>query len=264
MISSPQQDQVWLRVMLYGEFGVGKTFLAAGADDVESMRDVFYIDAESGKLSLSNRPNMSLVRINSYRQIRYIYEFLRRHCQLRDDGDEEGLADLAAQYSRGGVPDKPKVYRTVVIDSLTEVYRYLMYQVTGVRQGNHPLDQEPPAKQWQDWGKAGEMMLFLVRSFRDLPMHVIFVASAATFEDDAKRQLKSPDFPGRLRWQLQGFVDVVGYMVSAAGEEGAIQRRLYLTPGRNYQAKHRFVGFKGAYVDNPSMSTLMDLASGQK
>jgi len=92
-------------------------------------------------------------------------------------------------------------------------------------------------------------------------MHVLFVASQMMVEDERRRQLKRPNFPGKLSGEVQGYVDIVGYLVSAPSEEGARVRRLYISPGQTFQAKNR-LGFQEDFIESPTIGKLFGLTAG--
>src|SRR5690625_5179813 len=183
-ISSAKHRQRYLKAMVYGPYGVGKTVLSSTAQDVPAMRDTLVISAESGDLSIADRDDIDVIPISSYKQLSKVYEYLRRHCQLRDKGDLKSLAKLQQQLR----PDEKvnrknlKQYRTVIVSSLTELHKYCMYQLLGIEIGAFALDMEPDIPQFAEWGKSGEMIRLFVRTLRDLPMHAILVAAERTHE----------------------------------------------------------------------------------
>lgn len=259
-ISQPNRTQ-FLKMMVYGQPGAGKTTLAGTAQDVASMQDVLFIDAESGTLSLSDRDDIDIIRISAFPQFSRVYEFLKLHCSYRDANNIPKLEEL--QRSAGANPNKR--YHTVVVDSLTEVQKLVMYYLTGRAVGIGTLDSIPSQPQFKEWGQSAEMIRMLIRSFRDLPMHVLFVAAEMEVENigqNGKQLLKRPSLPGKLSNEAQGFLDMVGYLAVAhiAIEEGGteLRRRLYLVPGRTFQAKHRFAKEGVEFIDNPTMSSLLE------
>src|SRR5262252_7280959 len=48
----------WLKMLVYGPYGVGKSTLAGSSVDVTGMRDVLMVDAESGDLVLQDNPRI--------------------------------------------------------------------------------------------------------------------------------------------------------------------------------------------------------------
>jgi hypothetical protein len=262
-IKHPTLEAHYMKLLVYGEYGAGKTVLAATSDDVPEMRNVLYIDAEAGDLALSDRPHLDVVKINKYSQIAKIYEYLRWHCRFRDIDTPEArakLAQLETQLKGTPVPnDRPTLYHTVVIDSLTEVQTYLMYQLLGMDPDAWALDAVPQTAEWGDWRASSDMIQLLARQFRDLPMHVIVVLSEQEVED--RRQiLRRINLPGKLSSRIQAFWDMVGYLATAKDVDGNTQRRLYLRKSDTFQAKHRFRRINVDYVDAPTIPKLLDLA----
>jgi hypothetical protein len=234
------------------------------------MLDVIALDAEAGDASFSDRPNIDVVRVTSFSQVARVQEFLRLHCQWRDTPGDEAVEELIKLETRfrddAGyevTKDNVKRYRTLIVDSLSEVQKYCMYQLLGIKVGAQRLDVETPAPEWAEWGKQAEMIRLMVRTFRDLPMHVIFVCSEQVGEDDKKRRIRRPNLSGKLAGEVQGFLDTVGYMVLFKGEDGEYKRRLYITPGQTFQAKHRLPGNTVAYIEEPTMAKLLALGSNR-
>lgn len=261
-IVHPQRKERWLNMAVYGEYGVGKTTFAATACDSDWMRDVLYVDAESGDLTLQDRPTIDVIRISNYTQLARIVEFLRLHCAARDAGDEERIRELDAKV-RGEASEKAPKYKTVVIDSLTEIFKYCMYNLTGIKLDKYVLDMEPEQPGFGEWGKSTEMIRLLVRSLRDLPMHVIFVLSEKSVDDKAKRASIQLNLPKALAAELPGFLDLVGYLDIAAigGDKNnpVMARRLYIQPGMGFLAKNRFTGVKEQYIEDPTMPKIAKL-----
>jgi hypothetical protein len=246
--------------MIYGDFGVGKTTLATSSVEVPEMNDCLFCSAEAGDMSISDF-DIDMVSVRNYAQLARLHEFLRLHCKYRDENDIESLRKLEAKYKQVPVEEieEPRQYRTVILDTLNEIQKYAMYQLLGIVVGEQPLDVEPESPQFKEWNLATEMIRLLVRSFRDLPMHVIFVCSEQVSEDERKRRIRTPGLPGKLANEVQGFLDMVGYYVAAQMEGGEIKRRLFLVPGQTYQAKNRFAGWDGKYIDNPTMKDIYAL-----
>lgn len=258
----------YLKLGVYGDYGSGKTRLAGTAAEVESMNDVLFISAESGDLTLGQLPyadKLDVVPVNNYAQFARLYEYLRLHCRSREAKDLKELARLQS-IVQGCKPEeikKPRQYNTVIIDSLSEVQRYCMMQLMGTTLDKVQLDSIPDTPEFKEWGQSAEMIRTLVRAFRDLPMHVIFVIAQKSEQDDLKRYHHTLHLPGKLANDVQGFLDVVGYLAVGnapppkEGEEPqAPPRRLYLQPTPYFSAKSRINGTV-QFVEDPTIARLL-------
>lgn len=261
-----EQAEYWMKLLIYAAYGAGKTTFASGALDIDEMNDVLFIDAEGGTLVLPE--GVDLVRIKRYDQMARVKDYLRLHCRYRDEGNLEKLAKLESQLRGEEVkPEDAKQYRTVIVDSLTEVYQFLQYMITGVDYESQALDLEPEGMEGSVWNKASEMTQLLVRTLRDLPMHVVIVCSEQEVQTEGSKILKRPALPGKLGSKVQGFLNTVGYLeVATVKEDGksVIRRRLWLQQGHpRFQAKMRLRRELHAdaprYLDEPHIGDLLDL-----
>lgn len=278
----------WLSMLIYGDFGVGKTFLAGSAALVDDYSDILYVALEGGEKGLKQlikegkkkgvnvAERILVIPVQTFKQYGNIYEFLKLHVKFRDDDDVVKLRRLEGQIK--GFSDeickndkeleklipKPKKIRTVITDSLTEAQKYCMYQILGIDPLAQRIDAEPDQAQFQDWGRSREMIQFLVRRLRDLPVNSIFICGQDTDQDTAKKWFYTPLLPGKLAGDVRGLVDVVGYYASIPQEGGRIARRLFLVGGTygnsHIAAKNRFgENLKTSFIDDPSMQTIYDL-----
>lgn len=278
----------WISMLIYGDYGVGKTYLAGTATLVEDYSDVLYLALEGGERGLKQlvkegkrrgvdvASRILIIPINTYKQYANIYEFLKLHVKFRDANDLVNLRRLEAQirgYTAQQCQDNdflekalpnPKKIKTVITDSLTEAQKYCMYQILGIDPLTQRLDTEPDSAEWKDWGRSRDMIQFLVRRLRDLPINSVFICGQDIEQDAAKRFHYAPMLPGKLANDVRGLVDCVGYYMTVPLEGGGVNRRLFLVGGQYgnafIAAKHRFgESMKGPYVENPSMQTIWDL-----
>ncbi len=258
-IESTQRRERFLKLLIYGNYGVGKTTLACTANNVPSMKDVLIVNAEAGDLSVADFVGLDEVTVQDFKTLGRINEFLKQHCKAREEDDDDKLREMEAVLR--GVDEKdiktPRRYTTVIIDSLTELEAYCFNQLLGVTDTTR-LDSEVQAAEWTEYKQNHTMMLRVVRAFRDLPMHVIFTASEQYQQDESKRMRFSPDLTGKLSKKIQGFMDMVGYL--AIGKEGEKTiRRLYVSPSPvgKYDAKHRYQAFNEEYFLNPTIKKIL-------
>lgn len=282
-IRSMRKEATWLKALFYGAPGVGKTTLTGSVCDVPDMQDILQIGCESGNLSLFDndrisRPEfMDEIRITNYTQIPEIHKFLMAYCRQRvlaetpETGDAERkdalgkLAKLEAMFTqrtleeimdRGG----PRMYRTVMIDSLSEIEAYCMYGLLGLA-GDIDLSKVGSAMktpEFKEYKLLNNMINMFLRAMRDLPMHLLVTCGAAYEKDETSRMHYTPAITGKLSTQIQAYFDVVGFMTKARNDEGAEYYRTYLQKGPRHDAKCRFSSFKPAYIDNATMASLVE------
>lgn len=257
-VSKSSEQSHYLNALIYGEWGAGKTTLAASAEAVPEMGDVLYIDAESGSMSLSHL-NIDVIKITNYRQFAEIYDFLRLHCRYRDAGDTDKLNALWTKFT-GQESDSP-TYKTVVIDSLTEIQKLVMYQLLAMDVGEFSLNDVPSSPQFKEWNQQAEMLRLLIRSFRNLPMHTIIVCGEQETEDERKRLIKRPALSGKLAMEVQGYLDLVGYLATRQKDDG-MQRVLFMQNTPKFTAKHRFSKHQNVTaIESPTMAKIFSLTN---
>lgn len=271
LIRQVSTDSRWLKMLVYGGYGAGKTRLAGSAVLVPQMRDVLMIDAESGELTLATIKDaawgdavssyIDSVRVTSFKELARVQEFLKAHCTFRDLPPEEGNPKLKAleerlmgdQYD----PDKPaRRYYTCMIDSLTEVETYSMYQLLGITDKTR-LDEEAMESGWPEFRKNQTQILRTIRAFRDLPMNILMTAASDYSQDEQKRFAHKPALTGKLAKQCQGFMDIVGFLAIVQGADGSEVRRMMVKPSPRWDAKCRFSSFKDAYYEDPTMKSIL-------
>lgn len=266
----------YLKMLIYGPHGSGKTTLAASAVDVESMRNILLVNAESGDMSVSDSPYVQHPEfildtgpiIDFYQAANVLQNFLRPHCRFRDAGDTDSLKKLQAKYfgQNESEIDEPIIFKTVIVDSIREIEVYCIYKLLGIdiNDPDYELDADDMSvPEWAEYKKNNQMTQMLLRGYRDLPMHVILSCPAKWSQDERKVYHWVPYLTGQLQQQVQGFVDVVGYIVQGSDADGNRLTKTYLQPGNvtgigKFDAKNRKASMPEAYIDNLSMSMLME------
>lgn len=121
-------------------------------------------------------------------------------------------------------------FRSVVVDSLTELQKRLVDAVAGTDQPT-----------LQQWGIIGRHFEDMIRRLRDLtfhekkPIEAVILLCLSHLRDNETR----PFLKGQIELTLPAFVDVVGYLYADNNGDGTIAHRMLLAPANNIIAKDR-------------------------
>lgn len=147
-----------------------------------------FASAEGGLLSIASiKP--AYVDIRSTKDLTELYEYLK---------------------------NKEHPYETVIIDSITEINEIIK---AGIEKKNGR------GMQLQDWGFLEKEISDILRKFRDLNMHVLFLALEKYEKDGDKIEKIYPLLNGKAQTGIAGFMDIVGYiMVDGSGNRKIITK----------------------------------------
>jgi hypothetical protein len=158
--------------------------------------------------------------------------------------------DLARQWIASG----QHPFRSVILDSISEVQQRCIDAMVGV----------DPMKT-QDWGELLRKMSSLVREFRDYTLHPTNPLTAVILVAMSRLNANGKYIPyvqGQLATTLPYYFDVIGYLFLQDLEDGSKIRRLLVSPHPLYEAGERLGGRLGVVVDNPNISTMLDMVYG--
>jgi len=233
-----------LRLLVYGPPGVGKTYLCGTALDVPDMLPILWVECDGGLVTVRDK--------------------LREHWE---EGIKvlklESQSDVNTLYSAVGSA-KTKM-RTLVIDSITELYALLLEirLTTQGRAGGLP--------QLQDYGAVSGQVIELLRTMaRRDDVNFICTAGEQMQSDDLTGAMYIvPDITGKMAVRAPRFFHIVGYMTAdiRANSKGEIRRAvrtLQIQPyGRVYAKDRTPNAALGAALANPDIQTLYDAINGR-
>ena len=216
-----------LNLLVYGEPGVGKTYMLKTA-----VKPALVLDAEGGTLTLMGS-DTDILKINSPEDIRDAFKELKNGAG----------------------------YKTVCFDSITEVYKCFMDEIIKKNPNIARAYGDQPSL--SDYGRASELMRRTIRQFRDLPIHFIATALVQDLKDEKDGSLtRLPSLPGKLAYEVAGYMDVVGYVFANENKEtGDVERGVLVQPRGTIIAKDRS-GKLGQVVE-PDVSGWIKIINGK-
>lgn len=232
-IKKPQDSMPFLNLMIYGDSGAGKTLLAGTAAYVEELAPVLFVDVEGGTLTLSHfddSADIDVVRIEKWTDLQKVYDEL-----------------YAGKHP----------YKTIVLDSLTEMQKLHMSSTLGA---GSKIDAVGNVAEFKDWNINTESMRRLVRAFRDLKMNTIFTCLAMDQQDPRRENvfIKKPHLTKKLAGEIPAFFDVLFYLYVKEQKAGPNLRFVQTDKSDRVVAKCRVQGVP-EFIENPTMDNLYDL-----
>jgi hypothetical protein len=225
-----------LRALFYGPPGVGKTYLCGTAAQVPALLPILWVEVDGGIIAARQvlgtaGKRLKVLTVESVQDLNLITE---------------------------AVTNARSPFKTMIIDSLTEMYAVMMqiHLATLGRAGQAP--------QLQDYGAISGRLLSLFREVKRR-RNLTFLCTAgeqyATNEVTGE-QRTMPDITGKMSQQAPAFFHICGYLHADVEADGrgklqGITRNLQVQPFRNVYAKDRTPGSSlGLMVEAPTMTKL--------
>lgn len=223
--------------MVHGPQGHGKTHLMGTLAHDPRTAPALFLDFEGGDLTLKGMPG----------------EW--------DQAEVRSWEDYNEQFER--LVNNKEGFKSVGIDSLSETHIFALLnilEIEGAKRKNRNLIEQG------DYGTAMVQMRRLVREFRDLDLHVLFVASSKDVRDPREGMVKKPALSGQLADDIPGMMDLVGYLaitdeVDEEGDAtGNVIRSLLLQNYPKVRTKVRTPWGVVApdEIDNPTITSILD------
>lgn len=246
-----------INVLVYSPPGHGKTTLIGTLLEDPRLQPALVADFEGGIRSIRSKCQViTVAQIKNHKPIPGKITVVR----IRKWDDFNELYDYLVE--------NPDVYKSVAIDSLTEVHYLNLTEVVGIAFNADQKKHDPDVAEQRDYLKSIAQMRKLVRYFRDLDINVIFTATSQVGEEPrTRRPMAMPALIGKFAAEVPALVDTVGYLAvieEGEGEKKVSTRVLLLQPSERFMAKTRTEGQPIETLENPTMGKLFDLLNGKK
>ena len=224
------ERKLLVKALVYGEPGVGKTYLCCTAPRVSL---------------LLTEASVAIPTIRAFRRDRGVdvdvWEIL--------SGEDLQAAIDFLRY------DEHR-YETVALDSLSDLNERIKRGVVreacefAAQRGRY---HDPDIPEESDWGRISTRTADVIRQFHDLPVNVVMTAHVMDIRNELRRVPHVQ--PRTLASRLPGSFNLVGHL-GVYEVNGTTLRRLLVQPTEIYVAKNPG-GALPPSVDNPDLSVLL-------
>lgn len=219
-----------VRVLVYGNPGVGKTVFGATAPNP------LFLDVERGTISLRNHPEYAKTKVLPIKAFSDLYDLFWK--------------------IQEGHPFFDSI-DTFVLDTVSELQKKQMDELLK-QAAKRDKNRNPYLPFQADYKENTEAIRRLILAFLDIDKHLIILCHAMEDKDDTGTIIMRPAVTPKLSGTLEGIVDVLGHMTAEMDDKGGIEKRyLQVAPSRRVKAKTRLGGLPGM-IENPTFTMFLD------
>jgi hypothetical protein len=191
--------------IFFGEYGTGKTWLAASADDIEDYAPVLIVDIEGSAAGVGRKyPGIDIVQADTFAKLQFIMNEL-----LTEDHD----------------------YKTVIFDTLN----------VAQKRAKAKFKNDFPNNSFAMWDALAEWSMDFVRSMHHADFLAIFIAHPQTDKDEATgRMVTTVKLAGGARSEVPTVPDLIGYTSYSTDDEGNRIRVVQVDGNATVVTKNRF------------------------
>lgn len=222
-----KETEPWIKFLLYGTQGAGKTYLAAQAPDP------FFIDLERSTETLRSVPEFADIPI-------------LRPTKMSD------IFDVCKEFPASQ-------YQTLVIDTCTRLqYFQLKEAMAAAVRKNSSRNIYLPL--FQEYRESSEMLDDIFMQLQNMEKHVILICHETEdwegTDTDRRHVRTRPDLTPAVGKRLNGLLNVTGYLEYKPGiGTNPAKRILTVNPSGKIVAKNR-LGIQQTTIENPTLETL--------
>lgn len=192
-------------MILFGEYGTGKTWLAASADEIEDYGPVLIVDIEGSAAGVGRKyPNVDIVKADTFAKL----EFIRQN-----------------------LLDNPGEYGTVIFDTLNVAQKRAKAEFKAMF----------PNNTYAMWDALADWSMDFVRSMHHADFMSVFIAHPQTDKDEnTGKMITTVKLVGGARSEVPTVPDLIGYTFYTANDEGQPVRALQVGRSNSVVTKNRF------------------------
>lgn len=236
-------DNRFIKALIFGPPGQGKTYLLGTAQEDERTAPMLLLDFEGGDETLAGL-DIDIAPIRSWDDYSEVFEALAsgEHWTLPGTSLAEG-----------------ELYKSIGIDSISETHTWALLEILDHATATNSRRDDPDSLEIQDYGKATIQMRRLLREFRDLPLHVFYTATAKTVDERGIGKVKVPAMSGAMAEEVVGLMSIAGYL-ALVEEDDEISRELILQNFPRFRTKIRVPWEQSApdTIEDPTVAALLD------
>lgn len=238
LIHPASEGSTWLKMCIYARNKIGKTRFACSSE----LKTLVIDCNEKGWQSVRRQKNVDVFHLTRFEQLDWVYWLLR-----------------AGEHN----------YEVVVIDTMTMLATLGMKYVLK-DQADRDMSADPMMPDKRHWGKLGELLKDAILKFRNLDMHVIFLAQEkTTYNEDEETGETSvethPELSPSPRSTLLSAVTITGRLYTREVEtkgKKKMERRMLLGPHPKYVSGNRYDELNRV-ERNPSLADFIKRINGE-
>lgn len=256
-----------LRLLLYGDSGVGKTYFIGSAMKCEETCPVLVLSCRGQPVSLRNfDPPPLVIEVETMKDFNEPYLWFAR-------GQPLGVKGTFIEAAKAYLDEHGfERFKTLAIDSITGAQRIALRGIVDAG-GVLPGDM-PQQARIQHWGDALRQIVNLVDLFYKLPIHLVITALAKwTTLEGVGTTMFSPFLWGQSSLEVPSHAEIVGRLIALesldARKANVLSTRMprewagaynlvQLRAGRNFFAKWQGLLEPPEFILAPTMTKLIE------
>ena len=244
----------FLKLLVYSPAGNGKTTILGTALNDDRLMPMLIIDFEGGVADAIG----SIIQTIELNELKILKPTIDKIYHLRVINWEEfqTIYDILDET----------MFKTVAIDSLSEINFLNLYTVTNKNPQRRPILSQLKIPKIQDYGDSSFQMSVLIRAFRDLECN--FIATAGVSKTTSKLTGEDrlyPNMIGQFKEKIAHIFGQVGYLAIHPGDENieAGTRILIVKSREDLEAKFRDESRQVEdMIIDPTLPKLLDRVNG--